>query len=939
MTIISPVRYLLRFFLLGILVTTSVIADVGVLDNTSQWQKTLDRISNGVISIRVDGTRAFDTDWNQSTQATGFIVDKERGIILTNRHVVMGGPAIAEGVFLNHEEIELKPIYRDPVHDFGFFQYDPSQLKFIQPVELRLRPDLAVKSLEIRVVGNDAGEQLSILAGTLAKLDRSAPAYGRNSFNDFNTFYYQAASGTSGGSSGSPVLDVNGNVIALNAGANSKAASSFFLPLDRVVRALKLIQKQQPVQRGSIQTVFDHKPYDELRRLGLSEEIERETRSSFPDTKGMLVVEQVLPGSAASDVLDPGDIVTHVNGKLFADFISLESILDESVGQSVSLSVQRGSHSFSASIIVDDLHQLSASEYLEIGNGVVHTLSFQQARNFNVPVKGVFVANPGYMFANGGIPRAAVIMELNNQAINDLDDLVELVSELHDKEKLSVRYFTSGNTSILETRVVYMEHQWFPVNRCKRDDSTGSWPCTAIVGKGNGAQQEVSSTSFVMNGDALANKIAPSLVMVNFDAPYYVKGIAETNYYGSGLIINAKKGHVLVDRNTVPLSIGDVRLTFAGSLEITGKVEYLHPVHNLAVVSYDPALIGSTPVKTIQFDTTPLESGDEITVVGLQADHKLLSQRTQVASVDAWYAPLSSYFGYRDTNIEVISLVNPPENLDGVIVDKKGRVRAKWASFSYSAGRGGAQIARGIPADYMIETAEQVEKRDYRSAEIEFSSITLASARKRGLPNEWAKKLEKQNPKRRKVLEIERSVSGSPAEKLVVSGDLLLAVDKRPVTSFRDVEKAVQNESVELTLWRNSKIETVQVPTVVLKGESLDRVVVWAGAYLHKPHRDLLAQRSMDTDGVYVSFYSFGSPATRYGLWAGQRIVEIDGIPIGDLDDLIATVQGKEHRESLRIKTLAWNNQARVITLKLDTKFWPFYELLHTEDGWLRNDL
>ncbi len=112
--------------------------------------------------------------------------------------------------------------------------------------------------------------------------------------------------------------------------------------------------------------------------------------------------------------------------------------------------------------------------------------------------------------------------------------------------------------------------------------------------------------------------ISPSLVLVNFDMPYTVSGVADRYYYGTGLVADAERGWVVVDRNTVPVSMGDVRLTFAGTIEIPGRVEYIHPLHNLAVVSYDPKLLGSTPVKSATFVTKPIVAGQQVAVVGLK---------------------------------------------------------------------------------------------------------------------------------------------------------------------------------------------------------------------------------------------------------------------------------------------------------------------------------
>ncbi len=918
-----------------------IAQQAAAVEANPDWAVTLERIAGSVVSIDVDMVRAFDTEWNTTAQATGFVVDAERGLILTNRHVVTPGPVTSEATFLNREEVQLYPVYRDPVHDFGFYRYDPKKLRFIRPKPLPLYPEGAQIGREIRVVGNNAGEQLSILAGTLARLDRDAPEYGVAKYNDFNTFYLQAASGTSGGSSGSPVIDIHGRVVGLNAGGATGAASSFYLPLGRVRRALTLIQEGKPVPRGTLYTVFNYMPYDELDRLGLDARTEAGVRKSFPRFTGMLVVTEVLPGSPSENVLQPGDILVRLNGHYVTQFEPLEEVLDSSVGQQLEVELERGGKPVSAQLPVGDLNAITPGAYTEFGDAVVNRMSYQMARAYNLPTRGVYVANPGYVFGAAAIPRGALITALNGHVTDGLADFEAGLAQLGNGDYATVRYSTIDDPNGSQLRPIRMDRLWFPAHHCDRDDARGLWDCRDLAPGPAPKPPEVSSTVFPKFSDPRQNALAPSLAMVTFDMPYSVSGITERNYHGTGLVVDAARGLVVVDRNTVPVPLGDVEISFAGTVQVPGRVVYVHPLHNYAVVAYDPKLIGTTPVRSAKHTPRELSAGEPVWVVGLGADSQMRARATEIASIEPLELPLSRTMRFRDSNLETVQLVNPPADFDGVLCDKEGNVLGTWSSFAYESGRDLAQENRGVPIDLAADMLDRVRTgHALHSLEAEFSALPLAHARELGLSEGWTQRLAQHTPTRRQVLSVVRLVGGSPAARLLQQGDLLLAIDGQVVTRFREVERAAADkELVHVTVWRGQGEQTLEVPTAELPGSDLERMVEWAGATLQAPHRSMSAQRAIPPRGVYVAYFAYGSPATRYGLFPGRRIVEVDGAPTPDLDTFLKAVTGRPDRSSVRLKTITWNNAPEVITLKLDKHYWPAYELTHSPNGWVRTEL
>ncbi len=284
----------------------------------------------------------------------------------------------------------------------------------------------------------------------------------------------------------------------------------------------------------------------------------------------MLVVTGVLPGSPSENVLQPGDILVKVNGRYVTQFDPLDEVVDDSVGQQVTLDLERGGKPVSAKLPVGDLHAITPSAYAEFGDVVVNTLSYQQARHFNVPARGVYVANPGYAFGAAGIPRGAVITMMDSKRIDTLHDLEAGLATLGDGDHATVRYITIDDPNGSNLRSIRMDRLWFPARHCERDDNQGVWPCKDLPPGPAPKERPVNSTEFPKYKDPRLTALAPSLVAVTFDMPYSISGITERNYHGTGLVVDAERGLVVVDRNTVPVSVGNVTITFAAPLRCLG---------------------------------------------------------------------------------------------------------------------------------------------------------------------------------------------------------------------------------------------------------------------------------------------------------------------------------------------------------------------------------
>ena len=235
-------------------------------------------------------------------------------------------------------------------------------------------------------------------------------------------------------------MNVDGFAVALQAGGRADgAATDYFLPLDRPLRALDCIRNDQHVSRGTVQVQWLLKPFDECRRLGLSPDWEKAIRQQFPNANALLVAEVILPDGPASSKIEEGDVLIKVNGKLITEFVPLDKILDDSVGRAISLTMQRAGDNINLELDVQDLHTITPDRFVTVAGGTFHDLSYQQARLYSISLKeaGVYVAESAGSFRfTDGFSSGWLVHSVDNQSVSNLDDFVRVMKSVPGKMEL-----------------------------------------------------------------------------------------------------------------------------------------------------------------------------------------------------------------------------------------------------------------------------------------------------------------------------------------------------------------------------------------------------------------------------------------------------------------------------------------------------------------------
>ena len=358
-----------------------------------------------------------DRPMERKTQSlgSGVIVDAERGLVLTNNHVIANAVQITV-TLRDGRHFDAEIVGSDPATDVAVIKVPAENLSDIGVAD---SDGLRVGDFVV-AIGNPFGLGQTVTSGIVSALSRSG--LGIEGYEDF----IQTDASINPGNSGGALVNLKGELVGINTAIFSRSGGNigigFAIPINMALQIMEQLLDTGTVERGFIGVQVQDLNPDLAEAFGIKNQ------------KGA-VVNSVMPDSPAQEAgLQPGDIIVSINSKQVkgaADVRNHIGLLP--VGEEVTFEVLRAGarQTLKARITASGEFKLAQGTSNPRLQGVTLGDIEEDHPHFN-RVKGVVImaVERGSRAWSAGLRKGDIITSVNQQAAPDLQAFRQLVDEM-----------------------------------------------------------------------------------------------------------------------------------------------------------------------------------------------------------------------------------------------------------------------------------------------------------------------------------------------------------------------------------------------------------------------------------------------------------------------------------------------------------------------------
>jgi serine protease DegQ len=356
---------------------------------------------------------------------SGVIIDKDKGYVLTNHHVVHEADEIIVNLH-DKRNVKARLIGSDEGTDIALLQIDADNL---DALPLGDSATLRVGDL-VMAIGNPFGIGQTVTSGMISALGRTG--ISREGYEDF----IQTDASINPGNSGGALVDYNGELVGINSAiitpAGGNVGIGFAVPINMAMSVVDQLLEFGEVKRGVLGVEITDLTPDVVEALDL-------------DIKEGAVVQRVTKDSSAEKAgIEPGDIIVAVNGESITGMSDLRNTIGLiRAGTKVKIDLVRDGKRRSVTAEISGRSEQISTAVEGGESSVLEGVEFStipESHPASGKVEGVMasaVDQNSRAFA-AGLRVNDIITAINRRRVRNPEELQEILQELHGAIALSI---------------------------------------------------------------------------------------------------------------------------------------------------------------------------------------------------------------------------------------------------------------------------------------------------------------------------------------------------------------------------------------------------------------------------------------------------------------------------------------------------------------------